>query len=218
MASVCRARKSRPTSISTMACGRMAARSSRTASRVSIHRRAIDTAKLYKSFIDEGLTQPGVTSYSREDVQNLFKQGKVANVITAPVPVQPDQGRSAEPEIWCRAHSGRPDRRQGHLWRHRLDRPVRELQEQGSSLEVPRFPVHHGATHQVRQGRRLPAGQCGRVEGSLFCRQCRSEGLHVPAAQCPFRAGYSGLGGHRADDLQRHPEDLSRARASLRRR
>ena len=39
---------------------------------------AIDAAKLYKGFIDGGLTQPGVTSYSREDVQNLFKQGKVA--------------------------------------------------------------------------------------------------------------------------------------------
>ncbi|MDQ0471761.1 ABC transporter substrate-binding protein [Labrys wisconsinensis] len=45
---------------------------------------ALDAAKLYKSFIDGGLTQPGVTSYSREDVQNLFKQGKVATVITAP--------------------------------------------------------------------------------------------------------------------------------------
>ncbi|WP_131119616.1 ABC transporter substrate-binding protein [Lichenihabitans psoromatis] len=45
---------------------------------------AIETAKLYKSFIDGGLTEPGVTSYSREDVQNLFKQGKVATVITAP--------------------------------------------------------------------------------------------------------------------------------------
>jgi multiple sugar transport system substrate-binding protein len=45
---------------------------------------AIDAAKLYKGFIDAGLTQPGVTSYSREDVQNLFKQGKVATVITAP--------------------------------------------------------------------------------------------------------------------------------------
>jgi multiple sugar transport system substrate-binding protein len=45
---------------------------------------AIETAKMYKSFIDDGLTQPGVTSYSREDVQNLFKQGKVATVITAP--------------------------------------------------------------------------------------------------------------------------------------
>ena len=38
---------------------------------------AIEAAKLYKCFIDEGLTQPGVTSNTREDVQNLFKQGKV---------------------------------------------------------------------------------------------------------------------------------------------
>jgi multiple sugar transport system substrate-binding protein len=45
---------------------------------------AIDAAKLYKSFIDDKLTEPGVTSYAREDVQNLFKQGKVATVITAP--------------------------------------------------------------------------------------------------------------------------------------
>ena len=45
---------------------------------------AIEAAKLYKGFIDAGYTQPGVTSYSREDVQNLFKQGKVATVITAP--------------------------------------------------------------------------------------------------------------------------------------
>ncbi|WP_454812115.1 ABC transporter substrate-binding protein [Labrys neptuniae] len=45
---------------------------------------AIDAAKLYKGFIDGGLTEPGVTSYAREDVQNLFKQGKVATVITAP--------------------------------------------------------------------------------------------------------------------------------------
>ena len=45
---------------------------------------AIDAAKMYKGFIDGGLTEPGVTSYNREDVQNLFKQGKVATVITAP--------------------------------------------------------------------------------------------------------------------------------------
>ena len=45
---------------------------------------AIDAATMYKAMIDGGLTEPGVTSYSREDVQNLFKQGKVATVITAP--------------------------------------------------------------------------------------------------------------------------------------
>lgn len=41
-------------------------------------------AALYKSLIDEGLTEPGVTSLNREDVQNLFKQGRVGMMITAP--------------------------------------------------------------------------------------------------------------------------------------
>lgn len=39
---------------------------------------------LYKSMIDEGLTQPQPTGNSREDVQNLFKQGRVGMMITAP--------------------------------------------------------------------------------------------------------------------------------------
>ena len=45
---------------------------------------AIDAANMYKSLIDAGLTEPGVTSLNREDVQNLFKQGKVGMMITAP--------------------------------------------------------------------------------------------------------------------------------------
>jgi len=44
----------------------------------------IKAASLYKSMIDQGLTQPGVTNYSREDVQNLFKQGRVSMCISAP--------------------------------------------------------------------------------------------------------------------------------------
>lgn len=39
---------------------------------------------MYKSLIDKGLTEDGVTNYAREDLQNLFKQGRVAMVITAP--------------------------------------------------------------------------------------------------------------------------------------
>lgn len=45
---------------------------------------AFDSAKMYKGLIDAGLTEPGVTSLNREDVQNLFKQGKVGMMITAP--------------------------------------------------------------------------------------------------------------------------------------
>lgn len=44
----------------------------------------IDAAKLYKSMIDEGLTEPGVTSYSREGLQDLFKQGRIGILLTGP--------------------------------------------------------------------------------------------------------------------------------------
>jgi multiple sugar transport system substrate-binding protein len=39
---------------------------------------------LYKSMIDDDLTEDGVTGYTREDLQNLFKQGRLGFVITAP--------------------------------------------------------------------------------------------------------------------------------------
>ncbi len=45
---------------------------------------ALQAATLYKSLIDDGLTQPGVTANTREDVQNLFKAGRVGMMITAP--------------------------------------------------------------------------------------------------------------------------------------
>lgn len=45
---------------------------------------AVEAATLYKDMIDAGLTQDGPTAYSREDVQNLFKQGRVGMMITAP--------------------------------------------------------------------------------------------------------------------------------------
>ncbi len=45
---------------------------------------ALKAATFYKSLIDQKLTEPGVTAYNREDVQNLFKQGRVGMMITAP--------------------------------------------------------------------------------------------------------------------------------------
>ena len=90
---------------------------------------AIDAAKLYKGMIDGGMTEPGVTSYSREDVQNLFKQGKVATVITAPF--LSNQIKDEAPNL----HYGvapiptGPGQCAEHLWRDRLDRAVREFEE-----------------------------------------------------------------------------------------
>ena len=45
---------------------------------------AYKAAAIYKDLIDNGLTEPGVTSLNREDVQNLFKQGRIGMMITAP--------------------------------------------------------------------------------------------------------------------------------------
>ncbi|MBC2836669.1 ABC transporter substrate-binding protein [Paragemmobacter straminiformis] len=46
---------------------------------------AITSAKLYKQMIDEGLTQPSPTNYTREDVFNMFKQGQLATIFTFPM-------------------------------------------------------------------------------------------------------------------------------------
>lgn len=46
---------------------------------------AIEAASFYKQMIDEGLTQPSPTNYTREDVFNLFKQGKVGMIFTFPM-------------------------------------------------------------------------------------------------------------------------------------
>jgi multiple sugar transport system substrate-binding protein len=40
--------------------------------------------ELYKTMLDKGLTQDSPTNYTREDIQNLFKQGRVGMMITAP--------------------------------------------------------------------------------------------------------------------------------------
>ncbi|MDA8248301.1 MAG: sugar ABC transporter substrate-binding protein [Rhodospirillales bacterium] len=44
----------------------------------------VKSLTMYKSLIDRGLTEDGPTNYTREDLQNLFKQGRVAMMITAP--------------------------------------------------------------------------------------------------------------------------------------
>lgn len=44
----------------------------------------VKSLAFYKSLIDHGYTEDGVTNYGREDLQNLFKQGRIAMMITAP--------------------------------------------------------------------------------------------------------------------------------------
>ncbi len=48
------------------------------------HPAGLAAAKLYRQMIAQNLTQPGVTASSREDLHNLFKQGRLAMLISAP--------------------------------------------------------------------------------------------------------------------------------------
>ncbi len=54
-------------------------------------------AKLYKRMIDDGLTQDGVTDYTREDVQNLFIEGRLGFVFS--LPFLPNQIREKNPSL-----------------------------------------------------------------------------------------------------------------------
>ena len=45
---------------------------------------SVQALTTYKSMVDQGLTEPGVTAYIRDDVQVLFKRGQLAMMISAP--------------------------------------------------------------------------------------------------------------------------------------
>ena len=92
---------------------------------------AIEAAKLYKGFIDAGYTQPGVTSYSREDVQNLFKQGKVASVITAPFLSNQIKAEAPKLNYGVAPVPAGPRGDRATYGVTELDCPVQEFQEQG---------------------------------------------------------------------------------------
>lgn len=45
---------------------------------------AIQSLEFYRSLIDQGLTEPDPTGYNRQDIERLFKQGRVAMILTGP--------------------------------------------------------------------------------------------------------------------------------------
>jgi multiple sugar transport system substrate-binding protein len=45
---------------------------------------AIAALSLYRSMIDQGLTEPDPTGYSRQDIERLFKQGRIGIILTGP--------------------------------------------------------------------------------------------------------------------------------------
>lgn len=56
----------------------------------------IAAAKLYAEMVKQGYTQPTPTAYSREDVFNMFKQGKVGTIFTFPMLVPQIQAEAPD--------------------------------------------------------------------------------------------------------------------------
>jgi multiple sugar transport system substrate-binding protein len=142
---------------------------------------AVQAATMYKGLIDAGLTEPGVTSLNREDVQNLFKQGKVGMMITAPFLVnQIKEERPTSNTAW------RPSRRSGrrarHLRRDRLHHHVPELENKDEAWKFLDFlfQPEQRITFTKNEGF-LPVTQAEAQDPALRQRS-GPEGFHRPSA------------------------------------
>ena len=107
---------------------------------------ALKAASLYKGLIDQGLTEPGVTAYNREDVQNLFKKGRVGMMISAPFLASQIKIGGAEPEI--RRRPGAEGHDLGLLRGDGFDRRLQELEGQA------RRPRNSSNSSSARNGAR----------------------------------------------------------------
>ena len=170
---------------------------------------AVDAATLYKGMIDAGLTEPGVTSYAREDVQNLFKQGKVATVITAPFLSGQIKKEAPNLNYGVAPIPAGPSGAQGTYGVTDsivMFKNSKVKDEAWKFLDFI-FTTEMRAKFDKVEGF-LPVN-ARRGEGSVVRRQRRSQGFHLTAAESPFRAGHPGLGGHCANHFQRAPDHLS---------
>ena len=128
---------------------------------------AIEAATLYKGFIDGGLTEPGVTSYSREDVQNLFKQGRVGDRHLGALPGGPDEEGSPDLSYGMRPIScgtPRPRHRRGDRFHGACSRTPRPRPPPGNSW-TSCSPTR---ARRLRPGRGLFARNAEEAKNPLF--------------------------------------------------
>ena len=91
---------------------------------------AINALSLYKSMIDEGLTEPDPTGLNRQDIERLFKQGRIGMILTGPWLRGQIKTDAPTLNYAIAADPGRHD--QGDLWRHRYADGVQVEPEQGA--------------------------------------------------------------------------------------
>ena len=98
---------------------------------------AIKTAAFYKKLIDDKLTEPSPTAYSREDIFQMFKQGKLGMIFTFPMLIP--QIKAEAPNLHYAAavsHRSQAD----DAGRHRCDDALQRLQGKEGGMGL--CPVH----------------------------------------------------------------------------
>ncbi len=169
----------------------------------------IKAATMYKRFIDEGITQSGVTDYNRQDIEALFKQGRVAMILSGPwlrgqiatEAPKLNYSLAAIPKGTTQATYGVTD-------------SIMMFKTSKVKKEAWQFLEEFGLLRQGPQGVHpqggLPAGpQVGRG-GSALRERPAAQGVHEHAALCPLRAADPELGADGRHDRGGAPEDLSR--------
>ncbi len=172
----------------------------------------VKAMELYKSMVDRGLTQDSPTNYTRADIQELFKQGRVGMLISLPFMI--NQIAKEVPNLQYGIVPVPKGTTVLHLRGDGFGGDVQKLQGEGVGLEVPRLPVHQGAAGRVHQGRGVPADHQGGSNRSLLHRQRAAEGVRGPAADRPFRPDRDRLGRHREGGDRRRAVGLSRQGAA----
>ena len=138
---------------------------------------AYQAAELYKSMIDAGTTQPGATSMSREDVQNLFKQGQVGMMLTAPFLVNQIEAEAPDLNFGVAPVPAGPD---GTSFTYGVTDSIvlfENSENKDLAMQVPRVRLQPEWRQQVRPGEGfmpVTRPRWPRCRSSPTTRTCRS--------------------------------------------
>ena len=171
---------------------------------------AVEAATLYKDMIDAGLTQDGPTAYSREDVQNLFKQGRVGMMITAPFLSGQIAEEAPDLAYGIAPIPAGPDGERGTYGVTDSIVMFANSDNEGRGLGVHGLPLHPRPPLAVHAKRGLPAGAEVRGRGARLHRGRGSRGLRRGAARRALRPRDRRLGGDRRRHERRAPAHLPR--------
>ena len=144
--------------------------------------------------IDQGLTEPSPTNYTREDVQNLFKQGRVGMMITAPFLI--NQIAKEAPKL---QYGIAPVPKGTTTSTYAVTDSIimfKNSKVKKSAWKFLDYLFTKEPRVDVQQERGLPADHQGGRDRPVFRRRQAVAGVRQAAAERAFRPDHHRVGGH----------------------